>query len=90
MNQRKEILYSKSAYKYLSKLHKPKARQIVTAINKLPDEEQSKSLDIKKIKGIENLYRLRVDDYRVLFTPEHEVIKIDKIDSRGGIYRGIK
>ena len=86
----REILYSKQAYKYLSKLHKPKAKQIVSAINKLPDEEQSKTLNIKKMKGIENLYRLRVDDYRVLFSPELEVIRIDKIDTRGGIYRGFK
>lgn len=81
-----DIKYSKQAYKYLRKLHKPKAKQIITAINKLPDREG----DIKKIRGIENLYRLRVDDYRVLFSPEYDIIKIEKIDTRGGIYRGLK
>lgn len=81
-----DIKYSKQAYKYLSKLHKPKAKKIITAINRLPDREG----DIKKIRGIENLYRLRVDDYRVLFSPEYDIIKIEKIDTRGGIYRGIK
>ena len=81
-----DIKYSKQAYKYLRKLHKPKAKQIIAAINKLPDREG----DIKKIRGIENLYRLRVDDYRVLFSPEYDIIKIEKIDTRGGIYRGLK
>lgn len=81
-----DIKYSKQAYKYLKKLHKPKAKQIINAINKLPNGEGN----IVKIRGIENLYRLRVDDYRVLFTPEHEVIMIEKIGSRGDIYNGIK
>lgn len=77
-----DIRYSKQAYKYLRKLHKPKAEQIVNAINKLPDKHG----DIKKMKGIDNLYRLRVNDYRVLFTPTYEIIYIEKIGSRGDVY----
>lgn len=76
------IKYSKQAYKYLKRLHKPKAEQIIAAINKLPYNEGN----ISKMKGMENLYRLRVNDYRVLFTPEYNVIKIEKIGSRGDIY----
>lgn len=81
-----EIKYSKQAYKYLKKLHKPQARQIIIAINKLPNNEG----DIKKMRGIENLYRLRVGDYRILFSPEYDIIKIEKIGSRGDVYDGIK
>jgi len=75
-----EIKYSKQAYKYLKRLHKPKRDQIITAIQRIPDG------DIKKMRGIDNLYRLRVGDYRVLFTPEHGIIKIEKIGSRGDVY----
>ena len=81
-----DIKYSKQAYRYLRKLHRPKAKQIISAINKLPNWEGN----IVKMRGIENLYRLRVDDYRVLFSPEYDIIKIEKIGSRGDVYRGIK
>ena len=80
------IKYSKQAFKYLSKLPKPKAEQIITSINKLPNNEG----DIKKMKGIDNLYRLRVGDYRVLFSPSFDIIKIEKIGARGDVYNGLK
>lgn len=78
--------YSKQAYKYLKKLHKPKAEQIKTEIDKLPENMHKDNKNIKKMRGIENLYRLRVNDYRVLFSPEYDIIKIEKIGSRGDIY----
>lgn len=79
-----DIKYSKQAYKYLKKLHKPKREKIISAIEKIPDG----SGDIKKMQGIENLYRLRVNDYRVLFTPEYDILLVIKIGSRGDIYNG--
>lgn len=81
-----DIKYSKQAYKYLRKLHRPKADQIINMINKLPNEEENKMLDIKKMKGMDNLYRLRVNDYRVLYTPTYDIIMIEKIGSRGDVY----
>lgn len=75
-----QIKYSKQAYKYLKKLHKPKRDQIITAIEKIPDG------DIKKMRGIDNVYRLRVNDYRVLYTPDYDIIAVIKIGSRGDIY----
>ena len=76
-----QIKYSKQAYKYLTKLHKPKREKLIAAINKIPEGT------IVKMQGIDNLYRLRVNDYRVLYTPEYAIIKIVKIGSRGDIYK---
>lgn len=75
-----EIKYSKQAYKYLKKIHKPKREQIIAAINKIPKG------NIKKLKGYDDLYRLRVNDYRVIFNTDYDIIKIIKIGSRGDIY----
>lgn len=75
------IKYSKQAYKYLTKLHKPKRDKLIEAIENIP------AGDIVKMRGIDNLYRLRVNDYRVLYTPEYDIIKIEKIGSRGDIYK---
>jgi mRNA interferase RelE/StbE len=74
------IKYSKQAYKYLKKLHKPKREQIISAIENIPNG------NIIKLKGYNDLYRLRVNDYRVIYTQEFEIIKVEKIGSRGDIY----
>lgn len=79
-----EIKYSKQAYKYLKKLHKPKRQQIISAIEKLPTG------DIKKMQGFENIFRLRVNDYRIIYSAEYDIIAIIKIGSRGDIYNVIK
>lgn len=76
-----EIKYSKQAYKYLKRLHKPKREQIIAAINDIP------AGNIVKMQGAANLYRLRISDYRVLYTPDYGIIKIVKIGSRGDIYK---
>ena len=75
-----EAKYSKQAYKYLKKLHRPKREQIESAINNIPKG------DIKKLKGNSGDYRLRVDDYRVRFYIEDDIIKVIKIGPRGDIY----
>lgn len=76
------IKYSKQAYKYLKKLHKPKRDQIIAAIEKIPDG------DIKKMRGANDVYRLRVNDYRVLYTADYDILMIIKIGSRGDVYNG--
>lgn len=80
------IRYSKQAYKYLAKLDRTRFNQIINAINKIEYGER----DIKKMRGIDNLYRLRTGDYRILFTKEYDIIKIEKIGARGDVYNGIR
>ena len=82
------IVYSKQAYKYLKKQSEQDYNRILNEINKLPDNHNI----IKELSGISNLYRLRVGDFRVLFTPEleHGTIKIEKILPSGDVYNGIR
>lgn len=58
--------------------------RIVTAIEKLPNGE-----DIKKLKGHDNLLRLRVGDYRIIYTIDNGklIIYVIDIDNRGDIYK---
>lgn len=76
-----KIKYSKQAEKYLKKLHRPKREQIINAIHLLPEG------DVKPMNGRGNLYRLRVNDYRVIFSREGAILLITKIGSRGDIYQ---
>lgn len=75
-----EIRYSKQALKFLGKQEESVRTRIKYAILKLP------AGDVKKLIG-EPYYRLRVGDFRVLFTRDGYIIEVAKIDSRGQIYK---
>ena len=76
-----QIEYSKEAIKHIKTLDKPTKQRIKLAIEKLP------SGDIKKLVGYENDYRLRVGDYRVLFSKSDDIIIIKDILPRGEAYK---
>jgi len=46
-------------------------------------------LDVKKLKGYENRYRLRVGDYRILYEIYDEILIVVALDgdSRGDVYK---
>ena len=74
------INYSKQAIKFLNKQDKPTRVRIVDAINQLPKG------DVKKLQG-EDGYRLRIGDCRVIFDRNGDILYINKIDSRGQVYK---
>lgn len=43
--------------------------------------------NVKKFKGHPNVYRLRVGDWRAVYTVERQVITIIRIQPRGGVYK---
>ena len=75
-----EIRYSKQAIKFLGKQEESIRIRIKHAIMKLP------AGDVKKLVG-QPYYRLRVGDFRVLFTRDGHIIQVSKIDNRGQIYK---
>ena len=75
------IKYSHQAAKFLDKQNDKVFNRIVTAINKLPKG------DIRKMKGQNDLYRLRIGGIRILFKIKDRDISIDKIDNRGQVYK---
>jgi len=78
-----EIKWEEKAQKELYKLENQISSRIYKKINELKSGFQSK--DIKRIQG-ENKFRLRVGDYRVLFSLENDLITIWKIGHRKNIY----
>ncbi len=68
----------------------PKERiKIAKALSKLRENPYRKDLDIKKLKGIENDYRLRIGKYRFLYSiiKNRLLIYMYKADTRGDIYK---
>ena len=79
-----KIEWKENSIRNLEKLESSISRRIVKKVNELEQEPFSK--DIKKIKG-EEIFRLRVGDYRVLFEFEGEIIIILKVGHRKNIYK---
>jgi mRNA interferase RelE/StbE len=78
-----KIEFEKAAQKFLDKQDKENRIRLYKAIYKLPD-----GTDIKKLKGC-NLYRLRVGNYRILYSVDDaiRVITVENIDNRGDVYK---
>ena len=82
-----EIRYKASAARDLEKLPKQTAARIVDSINStLPDNPYAGKALKGKYKG---LYRLRVGDFRVIYTVLREVVVVLvlKIADRKEVYR---
>ena len=61
------VYVERKAKKQLEKLPEDTRRRVVEALNVLETEGFSMELDIKKLQGYRNRYRIRVGKYRVLF-----------------------
>ena len=79
-----EIKIQKSALNFIAKQPKVQKERLLKAICQLPDIG-----DIKALTGYSGVYRLRVCDYRVIYTVDHDILLVDVIDAgnRGDIYK---
>ncbi len=77
-----KIIYSKKAIKALENIHPKESKKIVLAIDKLPEG------DVKNLKGETHRFRLRVGNYRVLYSIEDKAYNIYKIAKRNDVYKG--
>lgn len=82
------VLLHKRAHKFLRELESGEKEQIVDRLEQLEDFPAAR-LDVVKIAGEENTFRLRIGNYRALFKvyEQEKVIVIVKLDIRKRIYR---
>jgi len=87
MSYENKILISKSAFKELKSIPKNEREAIKNKISKLAYFPLVR-LDVKKLKGYHNIYRLRVGDYRIIFeyVKDERTIKILKVGRREHVY----
>jgi len=78
-----KIKYEKDCIKYLEKLDRNTQVRIINAISQLPFG------NVKKLQGNIAEYRLRVGNYRIVFSKDDEnlIISIIKIAPRGEVYK---
>ena len=84
-----EILYTKTAAKAISSMDsklKSRIRSGILGLTRTPPEG-----DIKKMAGYEDVYRLRIGSYRVVFRYDRNnipvLLVIMNVGSRGDIYK---
>ncbi|AWI55819.1 type II toxin-antitoxin system RelE family toxin [Sinorhizobium fredii] len=82
----KTIRYTREALKTLTQIPANVAKRIRSKIEQYASDPASLANNIKALKGLQGTYRLRVGDWRVIFTEDGEIIAIKKIAPRGGAY----
>ena len=84
-----QLKYRKKARNYLARLPLKIKTIIIDKLHQIAADPDLVRPDIKILKGREG-YRLRIGQYRVIYTrhDEYLVIEIVKIRSRGDIYKG--
>lgn len=78
------IVIEKPAMKFLQKQPPAQRERLLRAIQGLPGKG-----DIKPMSGYENLYRLRVGTYRVIYTLENDllIVRVLTAGNRGDVYK---
>lgn len=78
-----QIVLLKRAKKFIDRLSASDRVRVVAAIEKLPE-----GTDIKPLRGTQGVYRLRVGDYRIIYTVDNGKLVVYVIDAgnRGQIY----
>lgn len=75
--------HQEESEKFIDRLPLNEKKRVVAAIERLPNGE-----DIKKLKGHADLLRLRVGEYRIIYTVDHGelIVMVIDADNRGQIY----
>lgn len=83
-----EIVFKKSAAKELQNLPQRVQQKILDAVQLIAINPYTELLQIKKMKGADDLYRIRIQDYRVIYYIENRIVKVTiiKIGHRKEVY----
>ncbi len=81
------VFFKPSADKALRRLPKEIQRRIIIAVNNLQDDPRPAGS--MKMQGGDDLWRIRVGDYRVVYTikDKHLVVLVLRIGHRRDVYR---
>lgn len=81
----KTIRYTAPAQKQLRKLPSVDAKRIVAKVAQLASNPAALANQVKKLQGIDAM-RLRVGDYRVIYTDDGTILMVLKVGQRGSVY----
>ena len=84
-----KVLFQKSAFKEYKKLPKKVQVKIDESLEILSVNPLSEILRFKKIRGRENHYRIRIGDYRLIYSPQNEqlIVRVIRVGNRKDVYK---
>ncbi len=84
-----DIELTRDALRALAKLDRPTRRRVQGAIDKLADDPRPAGMIA--LRGVTGAYRIRVGDYRIVYTLHDDRLMVVVIDigHRREIYRGL-
>lgn len=82
----RQIAYSKAALRTLSRIPANTSKLIRSKIEQYASDPLSLVNNVRTLKGEEGVLRLRVGDWRVLFTESGEIIAVIRVAARGDVY----
>jgi mRNA interferase RelE/StbE len=86
---RYRVVFQKSAYKEYRALPKEILRRVDEVLEILSINPLSEVLKFKKIRGKANHYRVRIGDYRIIYSPQFNVlvVRVIRLGHRKDVYR---
>jgi mRNA interferase RelE/StbE len=82
----RRVEYSRQAAKTLMRIDAATSARIRAKVSQLADDPASLANNITPLKGGEGLSRLRVGDWRVIYTETLVIVSVVRIGPRGGVY----
>jgi mRNA interferase RelE/StbE len=82
----RQIIYAPAAAKAMRRLDATTRKRIEGKVEQLAANPASLANNVKALQGMEGVFRLRVGDWRVLYTEGRVVLNVLKVASRGSAY----
>lgn len=82
----RQVEYARDAAKILQRIDQATARRIRDKVRQYADDPASLANNVIVLKGDEGLRRMRVGDWRAIFTEDLVVVLVVRIAPRGGAY----
>lgn len=82
----KAVEYSRDATKTLLRMDRATAQRIRRKVAQLADETDPLANNVRALRGSDGLMRLRVGDWRVIYTEDMQVLLVVRVAPRGSAY----
>jgi mRNA interferase RelE/StbE len=82
----KHIEYSRDAVRTLTRIDRATSKRIRRKIEQLAREPEALANNVRALKGGGGLMRLRVGDWRVIYTEDLVVLLVVRVAPRGSAY----
>jgi mRNA interferase RelE/StbE len=82
----RKVDYSRDALKTLRMVDAVTAKRLQQKVAQFAASPASLTNQVKRLKGEDNLWRLRVGDWRVIFSQDFVVVYVVRIAPRGRAY----